>query len=112
MAAGNTISFICTQLLCIRENSFKKESDSPLLKVYSNALNRLAILLDSSGLDELIEELEKNDQDKFRVYVFSLANEDFSEELSRFAGRVQSLPIPEGILNTYFRNLGEIKGRA
>lgn len=99
-------------LLCVRENSFKKESDSPLLKVFSNSSNRLAILLDSSGVDELIEELEANSTMKYRVYVFSLANEDLSEELSRFGDRVQSLPVPEGILNTYFRTLGEIKGRA
>lgn len=99
-------------LLSIRENAFKKEVDEPLLKVFSNSDTRTAILLDTSALGALLEEIEANSSTTYRVYVFSLANEDLADEFAVFGDRVKSLPVPEGILNTYYRTLGEIKGRS
>jgi adenine-specific DNA-methyltransferase len=99
-------------LLCIRENAFDKKTDTDHLKVFENADGRLAILLDEFALEELLSEIQSNPSKKYKVYAFSLSNDDLSEELSEFGSRVESLPVPEGILNTYFRNLDEIKRRS
>jgi adenine-specific DNA-methyltransferase len=98
-------------LLSIRENAFKSELDEPLLKVFSNSESRTAILLDTSALKDLLNEIELHPTVPYRVYVFSLANEDLAEELLHFGERVKSLPVPEGILNAYYRTLGEMKRR-
>jgi hypothetical protein len=63
-------------------------------------------------VDKLISEIEKDQESQFRIYVFSLANEDLEEELKPFGDRVESLPVPEGILNNYYRTLGEIRKRS
>jgi hypothetical protein len=98
-------------LLCIRENAFSKVKDTAQLKVFSNSEFKMAILFELSHVDKLVSEIQKHPESKFRVYVFSLANEDLEEELSVFGDRVQSLPVPEGILNNYYRTLGEIRKR-
>lgn len=98
-------------LLCIRENAFEKQLDDQSLKIFSNSDSRVAILLDDLALDQLRTEIESNPNERFKIYAFSLSNDDLSDELEHFGKRVECLPVPEGILNTYFRNLDEIKRR-
>jgi adenine-specific DNA-methyltransferase len=98
-------------LLCIRENAFEKTLESDQLQVFENEQGRVAILLDEFDLEALKGEIEENPDKHYRVYAFSLSNDDLSEELRVFGSRVASLPIPEGILNTYFRNLEDIRRR-
>jgi len=99
-------------LLCLKENVFDKVADEPYLKAYKNSEFTMAVLLDVAEAKELLDLIQGNPQAKFKVYVFSLANDDLEDELADFGDRVTSLPVPEGILNTYFRTLGEIKGRS
>ncbi len=99
-------------LLCLKENAFDKVSDSALLKVYKNSEFKLAVLLDPVAIEDLFAVIRNDADSKFKVYVFSLAHEDLSDELEEFGDRVTSHPVPEGILNTYVRTLGEIKRRS
>lgn len=98
-------------MLAIREDCFEYLRDDDQFKLLDGSGYRLAVLLDPEVTEDLIQEISSNSEVNYRVYVFSLSNEDLSEELARFGDRVTSLPVPEGILNTYFRSIGDLKRR-
>jgi adenine-specific DNA-methyltransferase len=98
-------------MLSIREGCFEEILSSDGLKVLEGVDCRLAILFDLDSLDELKVEIEGHPETTYKVYVFSLANEDLSADLDAYGRRIVSLPVPEGILNTYFRSLSELKRR-
>jgi adenine-specific DNA-methyltransferase len=98
-------------MLSIREGCFEEISSNEGLLIFAGVDSRLAILFDFDSLHELKLEIESHPETLYRVYVFSLANEDLSGELEAYGERIVSLPVPEGILNTYFRSLSELKRR-
>lgn len=98
-------------MLSIKEGCFEESSSSDNLKVFQGETSKLAVLLDTEAFDELRREIEENRESNYKVYVFSLSNDDLADELRVFGDRVTTLPVPEGILNNYFRALGELKRR-
>ncbi len=96
-------------MICIKESSFTKIAESESLKVFGDALQQVAILLDLDDLDDLRKLIKETPTATFRVYIFSLSNDEFAEEFSEFGSRVTSVPVPDGILNTYFRTANQVK---
>lgn len=98
-------------MLAVKEDCYEEVISTDDFKVLQGIDCRLAILFESDSLGELKTEIEANPDTRYKVYVFSLANEDLSGELQHFGSRVSTYPVPEGIFNTYFRAIGELKRR-
>ena len=56
-------------------------------------------------LNSITGKKTKQDYSKFNinVYVFSLGNDDHSEEFFEFGGKVSSVAIPKALMNAYSR---------
>ncbi len=109
-AAKRRLTQQATDVLCVKENTFNRVVDQTNIKVFANKLNKMAVLFEPDNVDELLEIIAKDSSSNYLVYVFSLSTDDLSEELEQFGGRAKSIPVPEGLLNSYYRTLGLIGG--
>lgn len=91
-----------TEMLCLRENAFEFDIEKEGYKIYKNDKKYLGIILDQSAIEEFKKEAKKYDK-PINVYVFSLTDEDFSEEFSDLKKKVKVCSIPEAILRVYRR---------
>jgi len=91
-----------TEMLCLRENAFEFVIEKEGYKVYKNDKKYLGIILDQSVIEEFKKEAKKYDK-PINVYVFSLTDEDFSEEFLDLKKKVKLCSIPEAILRVYRR---------
>jgi len=90
------------EMLCLRENTFefvKKEVD---IMIYKNQEKYLGIIFDQLKIRRF-KEIIKDFTKKVCVYVFSLGDDDFSEEFSDLQEKVSVCSIPEAILHVYRR---------
>jgi adenine-specific DNA-methyltransferase len=99
-----------TDVLCVKENAFDPVLDESTLKVFSNSKFKVAVLFEPDDVDKLVEVIQSDVNSKYLIYVFSLSTEDLAEELEQFGSRAKSVPVPEGLLNSYYRTLGLIGG--
>lgn len=106
-----------TEMLCVKEGTFEKVIDNERVKIFKNTGHYTGIIFDQAAIPafkKAIRDLNGN----FSVYIFSLGDEDFSEEFAdlnkkrseaksrteRSSGaRIQLSPIPEAILRVYRR---------
>ena len=109
-AAKRRLTQQATDVLCVKENAFNAVLDHPTLKVFSNNKIKIAVLFEPDDVDVLVEFIAEDIESKYLVYVFSLSTEDLAEELEHFGSRAKSVPVPEGLLNSYYRTLGLIGG--
>ena len=106
-----------TEMLCVKEGTFEKALDQKNFKIFKNANHYTGIIFDQAAIPAFKKSI-KDIKGKFSVYVFSLGDEDFSEEFAdlnkkrseaksrteRSSGaRIQLSPIPEAILRVYRR---------
>ncbi len=94
-----------TDVLCLKEGIFDNSLDSPQLKIFFKEDQKLAVLFEPDDTADLLEIIENDPSSNYLVYVFSLSSEDLSDEFARFGQRVKSLPVPEGLLNSYTKSL-------
>ena len=92
-----------TEMLCIKENCFKKIMEKDFFRIFSNGSGKfLGIVYDDEGIEPLINEI-KRIKKKMHVYVFSLDQSAREEEFLKVIDKVELKPIPEVILNVYRR---------
>ncbi len=90
------------EMLCLRESTFEPVSENEIIKVFKNNSKHTAILFDETKIDDLKEMIFDLETEVF-VYVFSLEDDDFSEEFEDMNGNVKVCSIPAAILNVYRR---------
>jgi adenine-specific DNA-methyltransferase len=89
-----------TEMLCVKESTFKKSFDNKKFKIYRNAERAAAILFDLDALYEFKERIE-NVGLPTNIYVFSLTSDNFAEDFTDLGVKHRIRPIPEGILEVY-----------
>ncbi len=90
------------EMLCLRENTFDQVSETELIKIFKNNSKYTAILFDETKIDELKKQI-KDIEHHISVYVFSLEDDDFSEDFKDMDDKVKVCSIPAAILNVYRR---------
>lgn len=89
-----------TEMIRLKESTFKKVYDNKKFKIYQNSSNVTGILFDLDSLDEFKEKLDMTDLPS-NIYVFSLTNDAFVEDFADLKIKHRLRPIPEGILEVY-----------
>lgn len=96
-----------TDMIKIRENTFDKVAEGDLYKIYENADIYSVMIFDTSVIEATKSEIAKLSPDKtVRIYIFSLANDDFGSDFADLNRQFQICPIPESILEVYKRIFG------
>jgi len=90
----------CTEMLCIKENTFEKVKDAKKFKIFKNDGHNLGIIFDDEYIDEFVKEAEKING-KIHVYVFSHDDSVPTSEFKAIKNKVTLCPIPETILKVY-----------
>ncbi|MBI5393401.1 site-specific DNA-methyltransferase [Candidatus Woesearchaeota archaeon] len=90
----------CTEMLCIKENTFEKVKDAKKFKIFKNDELHLGIIFDDEYIDEFVKEAEKING-KIHVYVFSHDDSVPTKEFKTIKNKVTLCPIPETILKVY-----------
>ena len=94
---------MCDDLLCVKENTFTKvelEKNIPEIKLLKKQNKFTAILYDVHFFDDL-KDILKNINWEISVYIFSLSNDIFEEELIELNKNITLQNIPDPILETY-----------
>jgi len=89
-----------TEMICVKESTFKKSYDNQKFKIYHNSSSVTGILFDLDAVDEFKEKLEKAGLPS-SIYVFSLTNDVYDEDFIDLNVKHSLKPIPEGILEVY-----------
>lgn len=90
----------CTEMLCIKENTFEKVKDVKKFKIFKNDKWHLGIIFDDEYIDEFVKEAGKI-SGKIHVYVFSHDDSVPTNEFKYIKNKVTLCPIPETILKVY-----------
>ena len=92
-----------TQILCLKEGTFKEKHEEEKIKVFEDSERYTAILFDTFYLSEFKELLNTLGDRHVAVYVFSYEKDFSQEEFGELDGRISYSiePIPEKILETY-----------
>jgi len=89
-------------MLCLRENTFDFVSETDTYKIYKNNDHYTGIIFDQLAIPKFKKAAVKFDR-PVSVYVFSLGDDDFSEEFADMKKTVKVCSIPEAILRVYRR---------
>ncbi len=87
-------------MLCVKEDTFEEVRSTKQYKIFRNKKRYTGIIFDHQAIDDLKKEIAKIDG-KFSLYVFSLSNDDYSEEFADLKKKARLSPIPEAILKVY-----------
>lgn len=90
----------CTEMLCIKENTFDKVKESAHFKIFKNKDTHLGIIFDDEYINDFVKAAQRIDG-KFNVYVFSHDDSVPTNEFKSLKNRVTLCPIPETILKVY-----------
>ncbi len=98
-----------TEMLCVKEDAFDLVKDAGVYKIFRGQKNYAGIVFDQRAIADFKKEIAKINA-KFSVYIFSLGDDDFSDEFADFGNKAKVFPIPEVILETY-RAIFKIKNQ-
>ena len=90
------------EMLCLRENTFDLVSENETIKTYCNKDHYTGIIFDQLSIPKFKKAASKYDK-PVSVYIFSLGDDDFSDEFADMKKAVKVCPIPEAILRVYRR---------
>ena len=92
-----------TQILCLKESTFKKHQIQEKIKIYENSNQYTAILFDTFYFKEFTEMLNTLTDKKVSIYVFTYDKNFSKEEFHNLSHSVEYTvePIPEKLLETY-----------
>jgi adenine-specific DNA-methyltransferase len=91
-----------TEMLCLRERAFDFVSEKNGYKIYKNDRRYVGIIMEQDEIENFKKEVSKYNK-PISVYVFSLTDEEFSDEFSDMKKKVKVCSIPEAILRVYRR---------
>lgn len=89
-----------TDMICIKEGTFKKLYDNKKFKIYQNNDHFTGILFDLDSIQEFKEKIDSNDLPA-HLYVFSLSHDTFDDDFADLSVDHTLCPIPESILEVY-----------
>lgn len=87
-------------MICVRENTFEKLSDSTKYKIFRNQVKSTGILFDLTALNDFKKEIAKLHLET-HLYVFSLTSDTYDEDFQDLPMKHKLCPIPESILEVY-----------
>ena len=90
------------EMLCLRENTFEFVSETDSFKLFKNKDHYTGIVFDQLAIPKFKKAVSKFDK-PISVYVFSLGDDDFSDEFTDMKKAVRVCPRPEAILRVYRR---------
>jgi len=90
------------EMLTLREGTFEKVAQNPSYVVYRNPEKYTGIIFDQLSFTEFKKEISKVNK-PVSLYIFSLADEDFSYDFADMKDIVKICAIPESILRVYRR---------
>lgn len=93
-----------TDLIRVRENAFEPVIDEDGLKVFKSADHLTVIVFDPDSLADYVQRIEELNLGKVvHLYVFSLSNYAYQDELPDTELEITVCPIPESVLEVYQR---------
>jgi len=90
------------EMLCLRENTFEFVMEDGSIKIFQNTEKYTAILLDQLAIPKL-KEIIKDYEKPVQVYIFSLGDDNFTDEFADMKDNVTVKSIPAAILRVYRR---------
>jgi len=90
------------EMLTLKEGTFEKVTESPSYVIYRNSAKYTGIIFDQLSFAEFKKAVAKVNK-PISLYIFSLADEDFSDDFADMKGLVKISAIPESILRVYRR---------
>jgi len=90
------------EMLCVKEGTFELVQGGKDFKIFKNSDHYTGIIFDQSTISAFKKAIV-DIKVKLSVYVFSLGDDDFSDEFSDLKQKVVISPIPEAILKVYRR---------
>ncbi|PIR77740.1 MAG: site-specific DNA-methyltransferase, partial [Candidatus Magasanikbacteria bacterium CG10_big_fil_rev_8_21_14_0_10_38_6] len=86
-----------TEMICVKESTYKKVYDNKKYKVYKNNEYITGILFDLDSIKEFKEKIDGAGMPA-HLYIFSLSNDTFSDDFSSLEVEHTLCPIPESVL--------------
>ncbi len=90
----------CTEMLCIKENTYDKVKDGKKWKIFKNKDYYLGIIFDDEYIGDFVKDAEKI-SGKIHIYVFSHDDSVPTKEFKALKNKATLCPIPETILKVY-----------
>ncbi|MCB9798569.1 site-specific DNA-methyltransferase [Candidatus Nomurabacteria bacterium] len=89
-----------TEMICVKEGTYKKIYDNKKYKVYKNNDHLTGILFDLDSVKEFKEKVDAKDMPA-HLYIFSLSHDTFEDDFADLSVDHTLCPIPESILEVY-----------
>jgi adenine-specific DNA-methyltransferase len=92
-----------TQILCLKESTFKENYNQGKIKIFENKCKYTAILFDTFYLEDFTKILNKYTDKNISIYVFTYDKDFSKEDLQEISPNLNYSvePIPEKLLETY-----------
>ena len=90
------------EMLTLKEGTFEKVTENPSYVVYRNSVKYTGIIFDQLSFDQF-KKAVVNVNIPISLYIFSLADDDFSDDFADMRGLIKICAIPESILRVYRR---------
>ena len=90
------------EMLTLKEGTFDKVTERPEYVIYRNSDKYTGIIFDQLSFTKFKKEISKVNK-PVSLYIFSLADEDFSNDFADMRGLIKICAIPESILRVYRR---------
>ncbi len=91
-----------TELICLREDTFKNVFKGPSYELFENAHTLTGVLFEQDDFDDFILKVNELNNDKpLSIYVFSLSSDTYEQSFTTIARSYHLRPVPEGIMAVY-----------
>ncbi len=90
------------EMLALKEGTFEKVTENPSYVIYRDSDKYTGIIFDQLSFAEFKKAIVKVNK-PISLYIFSLADEDFSDDFADMKGLIKICAIPEAILRVYRR---------
>ena len=90
------------EMLTLKEGTFEKVTENPSYVIYRNSDKYTGIIFDQLSFSEFKKAVAKVNK-PISLYIFSLADDDFSDAFADMRGLTKICAIPESILRVYRR---------
>ena len=91
-----------TEILTLKEGTFEKVTENPSYVIYRNSDKYTGIIFDQLSFTAFKKSVAKINK-PISLYIFSLADDDFSDDFADMRGLIRICAIPESILRVYRR---------
>ncbi len=93
------------EMLFLKEGTFEKVTENPSYVIYRDSDKYTGIIFDQLSFAEFKKSVAKVNK-PISLYIFSLADEDFSDDFADMKSIIKICAIPEAILRVYRRIFG------